>query len=1033
LSAEPNRPKKEKMASLPARALACLCLLLVLPLKAQVVGTFPVRRYGTEQGLGSEVVSAMVQDPSGRLWVGTDAGVCVFDGRRFSPFTGPLPSQSVLNLSVDLDGAVWVATEGGLARINQGQSRIFGETEGIPTGRVEEVARDAEGHLWVLTSQGVRVEQATQGFIAPAPWPDKELPTHLFADPSLSGAWAITSRTLWYWKGNSWTRLESPRLAPGEILQNVAVDGDGDLWVRSSNALWRLPAHGPRTWIGSRMSGGFSHISKLSRDTEGWVWLDNTEGLWRLRGHRREQYGHAQDDARGGMVDQEGGLWLRTDKGVLRVLGQTRWRSYGRQDGLPVETCWQMVRDRSGRLWVGTDSGLWVVEGQRFKRVLPGRFLTLTLAKDDTLWASGSPGGTVHVVDTRTLVAKALRIDSLPVARITAGLTIDAEGHPWVADLQGGLVRGTRTSSGWAWETMLIDGSTPREVRSLHALPGGGILLFHDRSASTWQQGTWRRIPDLLPEVPYVAANAPDGRMVIAYRNRPAITVHRLQGGQLLRTAVLDLTASGKQLALYCVAFGSQGRLWIGTNNGLGCLDNDDSRTFRLLGAEDRLISPECNESGILAEPGRIWISTPVGLMSHEPLPDPPSQMLRPPLLISARSGPKELDLFDSAPELSRTKNDLEVQFMVPNYQVQGSLFYAARMSGVDADWTHLDTPVLRYAGLQAGSHVLELRGMTREGVQGPVTSFHFRVRPAWWERWWIRVLGLFGLAGLIALIVKARQAQLETRNRELIDEVARQTSALVEASKAKSAFLANMSHELRTPLNAILLYSEIMQEDMQDPALGGHRSDVGKIHSAGRHLLGLIDDILDMSKIEAGHLQLDLHEIGLRGFLQDLDAFVRPLVEKNGNRYELSLQEIPDHIHSDPTRLRQILVNLLSNSAKFTQQGRVSLTVWSEGEHLILRVEDSGIGMTPEQQARVFEEFVQADESTTRKFGGTGLGLTLVKKFTGLLGGEILLQSVPGKGTTFTLKLPLAGPPPDLASGAHLVMPWPTNPDAGR
>ena len=1014
------------MPSLLFRTLAWLCLVLILPLRSQGLGSFPVRRYGAEQGLGSEVVLALVQDHVGQLWVGTDGGVCVFDGRRFSPFTGPLPSQSVLNLSVDLDGAIWVASEGGLARISQGRSRIFGEADGIPPGSVSEVARDAEGHLWVLTSKGIRVEQAPHGFIAPTPWPGKELPTHLFADPSLPGAWAITSRTIWYWQQNHWTRLESPPFAPGEILLNVAVDGDQDLWVRTSSSLWRLPSNGSGTWIGMRMGGGYSHISKLSRDAQGWVWVDNADGLWRLRGPRREQYGHAQDDARGGMVDQEGGLWLRTDKGILRVLGQNRWHSYGRQDGLPTETCWQMLRDRQGRLWVATDSGLWVMDGPRFKRVLPGRFLTLTLGKNDLLWASGSPGGTVHLVDTRTLVAKALRVDPLPVARITAGMTLDSEGHPWVADSQGGVVRGTLTRAGWGWEPMLVNGATPREVRSVLGLPGGEVLLLHDRTASIWREGLWRQVPDLFPDLPYTAAVAPNGRVVIAYRNRSVITVHRPQGDNLLRTSTHELKASGQQLGVYCVAFGEQERIWIGTTLGLGCVDREDSRTFRLLGAEDRLVSPECNENAILVEPGRVWIGTPQGLMSHEPLPHSPNQTLRPPLITTARSGMKELELFESIPDLPRSNRELELQFMVPNYQIQGSLFYAAKLSGVDADWIHLDTPYLRYAGLQAGLHVLELRGMTREGAQGPVTTFHFRVRPAWWERWWVRILGLFGLAGLIVFFVKARQAQLEKRNRELIDEVARQTSALLAASKAKSAFLANMSHELRTPLNAILLYSEIMQEDMQDPALGGHRSDVGKIHSAGRHLLGLIDDILDMSKIEAGRLRLEPQIFEFHGFLRDLDATVRPLVERNGNRFEVIVQEVPDQIYSDPTRLRQILMNLLSNSAKFTTEGHVLLKTWTEGEHLMLLVEDTGIGMTPEQQARVFEEFVQADESTTRKFGGTGLGLTLVKKFSALLGGNLLLHSVPGEGTRFTLKLPLAGPPQDPGSGANPVIPHP-------
>jgi signal transduction histidine kinase len=153
--------------------------------------------------------------------------------------------------------------------------------------------------------------------------------------------------------------------------------------------------------------------------------------------------------------------------------------------------------------------------------------------------------------------------------------------------------------------------------------------------------------------------------------------------------------------------------------------------------------------------------------------------------------------------------------------------------------------------------------------------------------------------------------------------------------------------------------------------------------------------------------------------------------VEKNGNRFEVELQELPDHITSDPTRLRQILVNLLSNSAKFTRNGMVLLRAWSEGEHLLTMIQDTGIGMSEEQQAKVFDEFEQADESTTRKFGGTGLGLTLVKKFTGLLQGELLLHSTPGKGTTFTLKIPHAISPAGLAGAVPKERRAPSGPSA--
>jgi signal transduction histidine kinase/ligand-binding sensor domain-containing protein len=993
------------------RALVCLCLLVVLPLEAEVAGAFPVRRYGTDQGLGSEVVSAMVQDHDGRLWVGTEGGLCFFDGTRFSAFPGPLPTGFVLNLSVDLDGALWVATDGGLARISHGQSRIFGEADGVPRGSVQTVARDAEGHLWILTSSGIRVEHAPHGFDIPTPWPGQELPIHLFADPSLSGAWAITPRSIWHWRQDAWTRVESPKFAPGEILRDIAVDGVKDLWVRTSSSLWHLPAEGPRTWISIQMAGGYSHISKLSRDAEGWVWVDTAEGLWRVLGDRRVQFGHAQDDARGGMVDQEGGLWFRTDKGVLRVLGHTRWHTYLPPDGLPQDTTWQMLRDRRGQLWVATDSGLWVEQGKRFKRVVPGRFLNLALGTGDTLWAAGSPGGTAHLIDTRTLVPRSIRIEALPVARITAGLTVDREGHPWLANEDGSIVRGTLADQGWTWETLPMGGPPPRELRSLLTLAGGELLVLYDQSASLFKNGAWHPIPGVLPELPYVGAIGPDGLVVIGYKTRPALTLHRMQGDNLLQSGVLDFSLPKKNMVIYSVGVSAKGRIWVGTGLGLGYLDDQKPHRLRLLGSEDRIIHPECDQGALLVEPGRVWIGTPSGLMSHDPQVVPAAQALRPPLILSVRVASRELDLLDAEPELPRDHNELELQFMVPNYQIQDALVYEAKLSGVDSDWIRLEMPYLRYAGLQAGAHTLELRGLTREGSPGPATTFHFRVRPAWWERWWVRGLGILGLACLLVLLVKLRQAQLEQRNRELMEEVARQTSVPLAASKAKSAFLANMSHELRTPLNAILLYSEILQEDMKDPSMAGLRKDAGKIQSAGRHLLGLIDDILDMSKIEAGHIRLDLRDIESSGFFVDLDATVRPLVEKNGNRFEVDLLGLPEHIHSDPTRLRQILVNLLSNSAKFTSGGFVLLKAWAEGEFLMAMVEDNGIGMTKEQQARVFDEFVQADDSTTRKFGGTGLGLTLVKKFTDLLGGELFLESTPGVGTTFTLKFRRSGP----------------------
>ena len=241
-------------------------------------------------------------------------------------------------------------------------------------------------------------------------------------------------------------------------------------------------------------------------------------------------------------------------------------------------------------------------------------------------------------------------------------------------------------------------------------------------------------------------------------------------------------------------------------------------------------------------------------------------------------------------------------------------------------------------------------------------------------------------------------------------------------ANSAKSQFLASMSHELRTPLNAIIGYSEMMEEEADERGLVGSVADLQKIRSAGHHLLSLINDVLDLSKIEAGKMELHLEAFDLRVCIEAVASTVAPLVEKNGNRLALDLAADLGAIHSDVTRVRQVLLNLLSNASKFTERGVITLRAARDGDAVALVVEDTGIGMTPEQQGRIFEAFAQAESSTTKKYGGTGLGLAISKMFCEMMGGSIDVASTPGQGTVFTVRLPVEtreGAAPVDAAGA--------------
>jgi signal transduction histidine kinase/CheY-like chemotaxis protein len=266
--------------------------------------------------------------------------------------------------------------------------------------------------------------------------------------------------------------------------------------------------------------------------------------------------------------------------------------------------------------------------------------------------------------------------------------------------------------------------------------------------------------------------------------------------------------------------------------------------------------------------------------------------------------------------------------------------------------------------------------------------------------------------------LVKERTAQLEKAHDEAI-----------KANMIKSQFLANMSHELRTPLNAIIGYSEMLTEEAEELGEPMFVEDLGKISKSGKHLLALINDILDISKIEAGKMEIFFETCSLSGMIQDVMTTVKPLIENNGNLLETRI--IEGQMTVDVTKLRQVLINLLSNASKFTKDGKIVFEVYPETRGGTagygFSVRDTGIGMSPEQVEKLFQPFTQADSSTTRKYGGTGLGLAISQRFCKIMGGDIRVESELGQGSNFTCWLPGSpsglGHTPEMPAAYHKNM----------
>jgi signal transduction histidine kinase len=287
---------------------------------------------------------------------------------------------------------------------------------------------------------------------------------------------------------------------------------------------------------------------------------------------------------------------------------------------------------------------------------------------------------------------------------------------------------------------------------------------------------------------------------------------------------------------------------------------------------------------------------------------------------------------------------------------------------------------------------------MLREGIStGVLTLTRSEVRPFTEKQ--IELVSTF-----------ADQAALAIENVRLFDEIQDKNRQLQMASENKSQFVSSMSHELRTPLNAIIGLTDMLVTNAARFGTEKAQQPLQRVHRAGTHLLGLINQVLDLSKIEAGKLELNPQTVQLAPLINEVIGTAGQLAEQNKNRLVVDAQENLGALTVDPMRLRQILLNLLSNACKFTKAGEVKLaarTVSNGSRFVEFAVSDTGIGMTVEQKAKLFEEFSQADATTAQRFGGTGLGLALSRKLARMMGGDVTVTSEPGKGSVFTVRLP--------------------------
>ncbi len=996
--------------------LAALGLLLAsgaAPAPAQGPGHVRARVFGFQEGLTNLSVLAVAQGNDGMIYAGTEAGLFRYNGHRFEPLDLPTDYRFITSLLPDPEEGLWIGTRHGLGLLDPAGS--FQAGGNLPAEHVRTLSFDAQGALWVHSFGAThRREHATRAFRAVDPPKGAGRITAVVAVPERAGARLVDPAAIWNpAPGGGWTRESLPPGARNALA--AGADGAGWTWIRSSAGMFR---RGPGAAGWERVRGVFDQPApdnlRITRDREGWLWVNTPAGIARCRGRevRLVRPDAGGNRPRTAMVDQEGTPWLGAT-GVVQVLGRGLWTVYGVEDGLPDRVAWNAARDARGRLWAATSGGLAVADGGRWRTVRLGHFSRVRRHPDGSMLAVGSPGGVLYRVDPDTLAVEALRVPTLAPSPVSRGLGIGADGTVWVSDYQQGLAEGRRAGGTWTWGPVRVDGKRVDDIFEVVQDGRGEVFLCTRAGVYYRDGGAWRSLGTPPALTPLGAVRDPAGDIWVAYLEDPVLTRHHRSGNGWTCAGTVRPFLNRPGLVVYALDADARGRLWVGTSQGLARLGPGGTSLEAWFAPGEGIPSADATSQGLLVEPdGSLWYGTSEGLGAFDTRAETPLPPPKPPILLEWRAGGALLPTF--FPPVIRAGRPLDARFGTSSFCAPTSLTLEARLPGVDSDWVPVEGLHVRYSAIPPGQRELEVR-LVRNGVPaGRSLVLPFRVLPHWWETWWARAGGALAATAAVWALLRARHRTLRSRNEALASEVALRTRELREAnaeleraSRAKDMFLASMSHELRTPLNAILLYSELLQDGALERNDAESSSDLRKIQAAGRHLLAMINNVLDMAKIEAGMMQCSLEETDLPTLLAEVRDTLLPLADARGNRLDITCQPGLPGLVTDITKLRQILLNLGGNACKFTERGVIRLEARDDGDGLAIAVADTGPGLDPDQFGRIFEAFEQGALDTYRRHGGTGLGLTISQRLVQLLGGTLEAWSAPGEGARFTVRLP--------------------------
>jgi len=967
-------------------------------------------------------VRGVAQTSDGYIWLATYEGLVRFDGENLRVLDRgthrEMQSNSVVTMARTADDTLWLGTLSGLMRYRGGRF----ETIALPGGEavVHALTTEPDGSVWAGTATGMLVH-VVHGQAVATKLP-RAIPHVTALESSPNGLWIGTAQGL--------LRNERGvlRTVTSEPVVALLRDGDDGVYAGTSTGLDHIEGNAITHIAGLPVD----QVTALQRDRDGNVWIGTYgSGVYRMSGSRLAAYGVADGllnpTIRAIFEDAEGNLWIGSNGGVEQLRAGA-FVSWGVRDGLDDNFARVIFQDREGVMWAGTAGGVYRWDSARWNKEPDprlARILAIAETKDGTRWY-GTSTGLIEVA--RDHVKTFTTADGLANNTVREILE-DRRGDLWLAT-DGGI---SRMRGGVIESIGSIPGYNNNYVMAIAEAPDGRIWFTSWGGLIEYDGREFRAhvAPRELPSNHLLDLTIDDdGSLWLATEQSGVVLYRDGHFTEISTTAGLPLEK------VLSIVDDGRGALWLGTAHGVVRATKHELHEYaegkrsrvdvQFYDESDGLGSRECNgvanPAALRSRDGRVWFATAKGVAALAER-QPAALPLRKPVLERVMIDGTEIPIA-SLTAIRPGVERMELQFSTLTFVAPQRVRMRYRLDGNDTVWSDAGTSrIASYTNLAPGDYRLIVES-SRDGVRWNSTAIPFTLRPRFYQaRWFLALCAAVAAAFLYLLhslrlrLAQERAEELQRLVEERTREIQRQEQVVEEAlaraeeaNRAKSIFLAATSHELRTPLNAIIGFSNILMTQAGNALSERQNRFLSNIHDSGQYLLGIINNILDLSKVEAGKMEVQPEIVALRDEIAGICAVMKGVTTMRNITVEVEVSAGVPMIEADPTLIKQILYNLISNAVKFSPDGSTVRVIARDVDDSVeIRVEDEGVGIDVRDHELIFQEFRQAHaQGTGARPGGTGLGLSLVKRFAEMHGGEVRVESEIGKGSTFIVTLPV-------------------------